>query len=145
METSERVFADSNYFVALFYPHDALHHQATIHANSIAKDNLHIITSSFVFLETVTVLSQRAGRAVSREAGLYLRNNPFVTLLHIDEALGEKAWRIFQNTQDKNISFVDCSTIAVMQAEHITTLLTFDVTDFRKLRREYKFIFLHDA
>lgn len=141
METSERIFADSNYLIALFNPRDALHDQANGYARIIAAQRHSIVISSFIFLETVTVLSYRRGKEVAQNVGVHLRADPATHYVHMDESLQEATWGIFQRVPEKNISFVDCSTIAVMKAEHITTVLTFDATDFKKLRREYKFSF----
>ena len=80
---------------------------------------------------------------MAREAGRYLMTDPLIRIAHVDESLHQNTWGIFDKIADKNISFVDCSTIAVMKAEHITAVLTFDTTDFKKLRREYKFAFFY--
>lgn len=141
MDASERVFADANYFVALLNPSDGLHGEAAKLTRTIGVDAISLVVSSFIFLEAVTVLSHRRGKEVARHAGAYLKTAPAIHIVHIDEFLQESAWNIFQRIPDKNISFVDCSTIAVMKAEHITRLLTFDMTDFRKLQDEYAFSF----
>ena len=144
MEISERIFADSNYFIALFSSRDALYDRARACARIIAAKRYSVVISSFIFLETVTVLSYRRGKEAARDVGTHLRTDPAIQYVHVDESLQETAWDIFQRVPEKNISFVDCSTIAVMKAEHITTVLTFDTTDFRKLKREYKFAFFQE-
>ncbi|MBI4119919.1 MAG: hypothetical protein HY454_00450 [Parcubacteria group bacterium] len=49
------------------------------------------------------------------------------------------SWQIFKEIANKNVSFVDCSTIAVMKAEGIRHLLTLDLQDFKPLSKKYRF------
>ena len=137
MEGNKKIFADSNYFIALFNAHDALHERA----KKITREMEQIVfyISNFIFLETVTVLSQKCGRKTSREVGEHLLKNPLIKIVHFDEILQKETWRIFQEEPSKNISFADCSTVAVMDTEGISELLTFDTTDFKKLAKKHHF------
>lgn len=130
---------DANYFVALFNPYDSLHKEAFAIASALEKENPALIITNFIFLEIVTVLSQKRGRTVALEAGTYLLSAPTITTIHIDEALNSNSWNIFQHIAHKDISFVDCSILAVLRAESIPTLLTFDTSDFKRLQKEYHF------
>ncbi|MFW6111111.1 MAG: type II toxin-antitoxin system VapC family toxin [Thermoproteota archaeon] len=38
----------------------------------------------------------------------------------------EKAWEIFKKYQDKDFSFTDCTTFAMMEEEALSTAFTFD-------------------
>lgn len=137
MEQTDRVFVDSNYFVALFNPSDSLHKNALDVARRIDLQNISLVISNFVFLEIVTVLSQRRGRKVAVEVGEHLLTNPLIVIAHVDELLQRESWYIFQNIKNKDVSFVDSSIIAIMRSEEINTLLTFDTRDFRKLQKQY--------
>jgi predicted nucleic acid-binding protein len=141
MTEDSRVFVDSNYFVALFNPLDTLHKRALALARKIDSQNASLVISNFVFLEIVTVLSQRRDRKVAIEVGEHLLTNSLVTIIQVDELLQRESWHIFQNIIEKNVSFVDSSIVAIMKAEYITKLLTFDVNDFKKLRKRYQFNF----
>ena len=141
MTEDSRVFVDSNYFVALFNPPDMLHKRALALARKIDSQNTALVVSNFVFLEIVTVLSQRRGRQVAIKVGEHLLTNSLITIIQVDELLQRESWHIFQNIIEKNVSFVDSSIVAIMKAEYITKLLTFDVDDFEKLRKRYQFNF----
>lgn len=142
MERNSRIFVDSNYFVALFNPSDALHRHALDLAERIDSQDIPLVISNFVFLEVVTVLSQRRGRKVAIDVGEHLLTNPLIAIIHVDELSQLESWRIFQNIKEKNASFVDSSIIAVMQSERINALLTFDIQDFKKLQKQYRFNFM---
>ena len=142
METSKVIFVDSNYFIGLSNPDDLLYARARKIAQSIQDDIL--VLSNFVFGEVVTVVSQRRSREAGIEAGQYILSHPRIRFVHIDENLQKESWRIFQEIQSKNISFVDCSIIAAMNAEDISTLLTFDRSDFAALQKQYRFSLYKD-
>jgi len=139
MEESKRIFVDSNYFVALFNPSDTLYQKALKIAKKIDERDMPLAISNFIFLEIATILSQKRGKRVAIKAGEYLLSNPKITLIHIDELLQEQSWNIFKQIKNKDISFVDCSIIAAMKSEGIDEHLTFDIEDFKKLQKNYRF------
>lgn len=57
MEANERAFVDTNYFVALFNPLDALHQAALKTGKQMDKAGVQLVISNFIFLEAVTVLA----------------------------------------------------------------------------------------
>ncbi|MBI2121341.1 MAG: type II toxin-antitoxin system VapC family toxin [Candidatus Wildermuthbacteria bacterium] len=128
---SNRLFVDSNFFVALFNKQDALAERADEISRALDENPRVLVISNLVFLEIVTVISVRVGRQVAKEVGSSLLLRPDVRIVHVDEDLHEESWKIFQETEGKNISFVDCSIAAVMRAEGISALLTFDRKDFK--------------
>lgn len=138
---SEQIFVDSNYFIALFNEQDSLFKNADRISKELAQWHTPLFISNFIFLEIVTITSMRAGREIAIEAGKYLLSHSQIHVIHIDEELHAASWNIFQGTQPKNISFVDCSIVAAMKSEGIHKLLTFDTADFRKLQNQYHFSF----
>lgn len=145
MEPCERLFVDSNYFIAYFSISDAQHNRALTTGKKIQTDRIRFVISNYIFLEVVTVLSLRAGRETARFAGNHLIASPSVEMLHIDPRLHNESWRLFQKVESKNISFVDCSTAVLMEYENIHTLLTFDTTDFKILQKHASFRFFTEA
>jgi len=141
MGTSEVIFVDSNYFVSLFNPEDTRHQHALKISDRIEEAETFLCISNFVFAEIVTVLSQRKSREAGIKAGMYLLSRNNIQTAHVDENVQAESWKIFQETQSKNISFVDCSIIATMRAEGLQKLLTFDTTDFVRLQSQHRFSF----
>jgi predicted nucleic acid-binding protein len=138
-ERNEPIFVDSNYFIGLFNPQDPLSNNANRISRELEQKHAPIFISNFIFLEITTIISMRAGREIARETGKYLLSAPQIHTTHIDEALQQRTWDIFQEIAQKNISFVDCSIIAAMQELDIAKLLTFDTKDFKQLQKKYKF------
>ncbi|MDA1337675.1 MAG: PIN domain-containing protein [bacterium] len=140
-ERNNQVFVDSNYFIALFNKDDGLAEKVDSLNVRLDASPHTLVISNLVFLEIVTVTSMRAGRQIARDSGTSLLARPDVRLVHIDESLHNETWEIFQQTDQKNISFVDCSIIATMKAEGISKLLTFDKKYFKYLQKSYRFSF----
>ncbi len=139
MESSSRVFADSNFFIALFNSSDSLYTKAVSAAQILDGQATTLVISNFIFLEVTTVLSQKRGKKVALAAGNYLLSEPRIQVLHVDEHRQLRAWNMFQRVPAKNTSFVDCSNIVLMQDEGIGTLLTFDQIDAKILQKFYRF------
>lgn len=137
----ERVFADTNFFVALFNPGDSLHERALSSLKQIEDRGVALAISQYIFLEVTTVLSLRRGRGVAWAVGEFLRSDPRIEYIHGDEDIHEESWRIFKEISHKNMSFIDCSTLAVMHAEGIHVLLTYDTQDFGRLQKKFAFHF----
>jgi len=133
-----RIFADSNFFVALFNPADSQHQKARTVSNQLSKDNS-IVISNYIFIEVTTVLSQRVNREVSILAGKYLINTVEIEIIYINTTLHEHSWQIFQQIKKKNMGLIDASILATMATEGITELLTFDTEDFFPLQKQYHF------
>src|SRR5216683_8396349 len=131
------VFIDSNYFIALGNSKDYLHEHALILSDKLLEERATLVLSNLVFAEVTTVLSQRTSREIAITFGNELLQNRQNEIIYLTEKLQQKSWEIFQKAERKNVSFVDCSTLAIMEFENIPTLLSFDKTDFKPLQKLY--------
>lgn len=136
---TNRIFVDSNFFIALFNPADSLHSRAIRAGRKIEKDGFKLVLSNFIFLEVVTILSQKLSRRSATIFGKQLLSDRYLQLVHINRKLNGLSWQIFSDVKNKNISFVDCSCLAVMKAEEVKLILTFDKKDFQPLAEKYNF------
>lgn len=121
------IFADTSALVALFRIDDP-HHKT---AKNIAKKlrGIDTVISNYVFLETVTVLSQRVGKEKTIKAATVIRKS--FEEIRIDSEIDNLAWEIFTKQESKNVSFVDCTTFALYQKGVFDKAFTFD-SDFKK-------------
>lgn len=139
MAEVNKIFSDSNFFIALYNPSDSLHSESVRISQKIKKETPDIYISNYIFLEIVTVISQRIGRKEAVFLGNDILKDSKVNIIHIDDRLNKLAWQIFTRIPKKNFSFVDCSTLALLQFEEIRKLLTFDREDFKSLQKDYQF------
>ena len=122
---STSILLDTNVLVSLYNTKDSLHPKAVALFQSLAKLKVQLVVSNYILLETYTILSQRSGKRQALEFGIFVRTKkPFLTR-YISEDLDEKTWDVFKKVKNKDISFVDCSIIALAMQEDFE-LATFD-------------------
>jgi predicted nucleic acid-binding protein len=96
------------------------------------------VISSYIFLEVVTVLSQRMGKEIAILAGKRLLDEENFLFVQGNQQIEKASWEIFKTVINKNMSFVDCTILALMNREKIPYLLTFDHTDFAHDKKQSK-------
>lgn len=136
-----KLFIDSNFFCALYNPSDSQHQKAVKIAGILKKENPSLFISNFIFLETVTIISQRVGKQTAVQIGNHLMDESKVTMINVNSQLNQQTWEFFQQIKNKNISFVDISIPVVLSAEGIRNFLTFDTDHFKILQKHFPFKF----
>ena len=121
------IFIDSDVFVAFIKKDDSLHVPVRRVFQRLQEKQTVFCTSNYVFAEVVTVLSQR----VSHELAV-----KFIEALHAPDADIEVQWvdietearaiGIFRRQTSKNVSFVDCVNMAIVQIHGIDAIFSFD-------------------
>jgi len=135
-----KILIDSSYFCGLKNPKDGFHKNALYVAEVIEECKYEIVISNYIFLETITVLSQRLDKPEAVRFGKNLKSQPNITVCHFTPKLDLKTWQLFQQIENKNVSYVDCSNIILMKEEKISKLATFD-KDFKKIKKQINFNF----
>lgn len=124
------IFVDTSALFAL-YKHDDPHHEKAVKTTRfIDQQSLQKVSSNLIISELLTLISMRVGKMKAIEAGKTLRTSGLVVYF-IDTQLQEKAWNIFLKIKDKDVSFTDCSSFAVMESLGIRKAFSFD-EDFIK-------------
>lgn len=123
----DRILVDADAFVALAKEDDANHKKAVEVLGALNERPVSFLTTNYVFLEVVTVLSVRVGRTAALAFIDSMRSvdSPF-PVHRISEELDDSAVEIFTKQTSKNVSFVDCSNIAVCRALHVDSVFSFD-------------------
>ncbi|MBI4259310.1 MAG: PIN domain-containing protein [Actinobacteria bacterium] len=116
-------FADTSFWVALFYARDA--HHAEAREMWLANDEP-IAVSNHVLGETWTFLRRRSGHAAAVEAVEAIRSSRRVQVLHCAPDTEEEAWRWLRRRPERAYSFVDASSFAVMRRKRVREALAFD-------------------
>jgi predicted nucleic acid-binding protein len=120
------VFLDTSYLLALELAHDQNHVAALAHWRSVAQRLPLLVTTSYIFDETVTFFNSRGYHAKALQLGPNLRHSPSLQLIHVDEALFYAGWEFLERHQDKQYSLTDCISFILMQQRGIGTAYTFD-------------------
>ncbi|MBN2494024.1 MAG: PIN domain-containing protein [Deltaproteobacteria bacterium] len=90
-----------------------------------------IVTSNSVFDETITLCAHRLGHRVAVDVGQVLLDPGVVDLIHVTLIDEQKAWALFVDRSDKDYSFTDCTSFALMRRMGIQTAVSLDA-DFRR-------------
>ncbi len=117
----KRLFADTGAWYALTDKKDPDHLNAT---QFLQKNTFPIVTTNFVFDETITLLRARLGRQAAAEFGQRLKDSRLVTIIAVNGDDENRAWDIFLKFKD--FSYTDCTSFAVMQRLKLDMAFTFD-------------------
>jgi len=121
------VFIDTGAFMAYRNKKDVYHSEADdLLRRALQKEFGAIYTTDFIYDETLTLAMVRTGnKNVAKDISDVILS-PRIEMMMIDDAVLNKARKLFYRLFDKRISFTDATTMAVMQQEHIKKIITFD-------------------
>ena len=125
-EPMRRVFVDTSAFIALLDPRDDCHDQAIYIEQALSGQATRLVTTNFVLDETYTGLRGKIQHSAILRFRDSVRQSQRLGVVRITEALEDQAWEIFARYDDKDFSFTDCTSFAVMQQLGITTAFAFD-------------------
>ncbi len=127
MSTKRTVFVDSDAFVATLKEVDTTHKKALFLLDNLLQQSAILVTSNYVFSETITVLSQRMGHEAAVAYTKQMQSpSSFFLKEWVDESLEEAAIEIFKHQTSKNTSFVDCTNMVFMKRLNIDAIFSFD-------------------
>ena len=119
----ERIFVDTGAWYAYINASDPDHPNVRAFLQSFAG---RLITSNYIFDETVTLVLARLGHQRAVKVGSVLLDPGAVELIRVSAADERSAWRLFQSRPDKTYSFTDCTSFAFMQRLNLHEALTLD-------------------
>jgi len=110
----------------LLDPCDGCHVQAVHVEQSLSSQAARLITTNFVLDETYAGLRGKIQHSAILRFRDSVRQSRRLSVVRITEALEDQAWEIFARYEDKDFSFTDCTSFAVMRQLGITTAFAFD-------------------
>jgi uncharacterized protein len=129
------VFVDTSAFVALRNAAEAEHERARAALSELLTEGAALYTSNYVFSETYTALMVRVGRGEAIEWGRRFRASGAIELVRLDEDVESDAWAILERHGDKEWSYVDATSFALIEREGNGEAFAFDAHfDQRGLR-----------
>jgi predicted nucleic acid-binding protein len=118
------IFVDSSFWVALRNADDQHHGEAR--DLWVAHRAGEVVTTNHVRGETWTFLRQRVGRPSALDFLDSLRKSVLVRVEFVTEVLEAEAWRWLRRHHERDYSFVDATSFAVMRGLRIGEALAFD-------------------
>lgn len=118
------IFVDTSFWIAIQMPSDMHHRAATDLLRAHAA--LPLATTNDVRGETWTFLRRRAGHDFGARFLDRLERSPRVEVLRVDAETERDALRWLRGHEEREYSFVDATSFAVMRKRRITEALAFD-------------------
>jgi uncharacterized protein len=126
VDLDAEVFLDSAYLIALAHPGDEHHHKAREIAGALSSARTRILTTSGVLLEVGSALSKIRFRRAAIQLVDSLESSPLVEIAALSEALCKEGWELFRERLDKEWSWIDCISFALMRHRQLQQALTTD-------------------
>lgn len=119
---SEVLFVDSGAFLAYFSKKDPCHEKA----RKVIDKTIAIVITDYVYDEILTLTRRRLGIKPSIEIMEHIKHNKDIEVAVVTEKDKNKAEEIFKKYTDKDFSFTDCTTFAVIERLGLKNVLSFD-------------------
>ncbi len=116
-------FVDTSLWYALVDERDPNHDDAVA---LTATPGGPLTTTNWVFGETLTLTRTRLGHPVAVALGARLLNRTGLRIVRVGPRDEQHAWALFRRYRDKDFSFTDCTSFAVMRRLRISHALAFD-------------------
>ncbi len=116
------IFVDTSFWAALGNATDARHETAK--KLWISKTPV-VVTSNHVLGETWTLLNRRCGHRAAIAAAA-IRYSTVVRVDHVTADLEEQAWQWLARHNEREYSFVDATSFALMRNKKIRNAYAFD-------------------
>ena len=119
------LFIDSGAWYALFNKRDTYHQRARSFFETLKGQPIRLVTSDYIFDETITLLRYHTTYQTARQFGEHFRKSSVICEFITPEIRGS-AWQIFLDYNDQEFSFTDCTSFAFMRIRNIQDAFTFD-------------------
>lgn len=121
-----RIFVDTGAWLALHDKQDQFHHQAIAARARIEREKIELVTSDFVFDESLTFIRYRASHDAAVLFGSSLLRSSIVTMHSVDRDLLLASFELFKKYKDQDFSLTDCTSFVLMKRLKVSTCFTFD-------------------
>lgn len=118
------IFADTSGLFALLVKNDYMYVRARENFKYFAENNVQLVTSSFVLLETTALLQSRIGLAPVNDFNIKIL--PLLQIVWVDDKWYAKAVQRLLAQNNRDISLVDYLSFEIMEALQIECAFAFD-------------------
>jgi len=120
-----KVLVDTSAFVAMERRSEREHAAAHDALAALVERGADLIATSYVFAETYSTLLNRDGRWLAIQWGASMRSGAGIYFVQADKELEDAAWAILESHDDKDWSYVDAVSFALMEREGLSTAFAF--------------------
>jgi predicted nucleic acid-binding protein len=120
------VFVDTGGWMACADRSDPAHAACTAARDATLEAGRMLITTDFVVDETLTLIRFRLGLAAANAWWQQIDGSGRLRWERVEHDRFERARQLFFQYRDKNLSFTDCTSFAVMRELKVATVITTD-------------------
>src|ERR671925_1647330 len=120
------VFVDTGGWMACADRADPAHMACTAARDATLEAGRILITTDFVVDETLTLIRFRLGLAAANTWWQQIDGSARLRWERVENDRFERARNLFFQHRDKNLSFTDCTSVAIMRELKLTTVITTD-------------------
>jgi uncharacterized protein len=121
-----RLFVDTSAWVAITAKDDKYHRPASTAFANLKQTRFQLVTTDYILDESLTHLLAHYGHHRAIAFGRWALNSKSIQIHRIDETIWDAAWQMFQQYDDKEWAFTDCTSFVVMQRQQLYRAFTFD-------------------
>lgn len=118
------IFVDTSFWVAFRNRRDGRHREAVTQLED--RPDAALVTSNHVLGETWTYLRRRLGHGAAVGFLDAVERSQRVRVIRIEEAQEQAAWRWLRQHDEREYSFVDATSFALMRTHRAREALAFD-------------------
>ena len=119
-------FIDTSFFFSLVNRKDAHHAQARSLFERLANEETQYFTSNFVLAEAHALILNRIGRDPAAQFIEAMKFRSVTTIIRVTPLDESRAEEIIFKYTDKDFSYVDATSFAIMERLKITQCLAYD-------------------
>jgi len=119
-----RLFADTSGLFAALVRNDRKHEDAKPLFSRLIELGAEIHATSYVLLETLTLLQSRSGLAAARACEQAIR--PLLRITWMDEERHRRAFRRLERVGTRSVSLVDCASFETMAELGLRAAFAYD-------------------
>lgn len=125
---SRAVFVDTGAWKAFVDAKDEFHLPVKKEFERCRSEKIALGTTDYVVSETLTLLRLRPGLGyrMAVEFGKMVQSSQVIQIDFVSPEIFQKGWEIFQKYSDKDFSFVDCTSFALMEKKGLREALAVD-------------------
>ncbi|HEX8948153.1 MAG TPA: PIN domain-containing protein [Dissulfurispiraceae bacterium] len=121
-----KVFVDTGAFIALADSDDLNHKAGRLFYEAQKEQGARFLTTNFVICETLNYLRSRVSHNAAVAFWEGLRKSGLFEIVAVTMPVEDTAFHIFKKYEDKDFSFTDCTSFAVMQSLKLRKVFAFD-------------------
>jgi len=121
-----KLFVDTGAFIALTDADDENHKAAAVFYRNAKEKGTRFVTTNFVVCETLNYLRARISHNIAVLFRENLKKSRFIEIVTVTPSIEDTAFTIFKQYTDKDFSFTDCTSFAIIRSLKLKNAFAFD-------------------